>query len=163
MKLYVFIKKFTLTPEINSRYWGEMGQLLALTWTDDQMQKLFAFYAAADDYLTEVRKYLTQADGQRMLMLKPDDNSTEVFYLFGLLNPEHYSQIVKGGPVYQTYKQTVDSLFEVLGWSEGEERVTVIDSEFVPEDYAYLNVPQTYQEANTMYATGTPVNQFFGE
>ncbi len=163
MKLYLFIKKFQLDSQINSKYWGDMGQLLALSWTDEQMQKLFAFYAAADDYLTEVRKYLTQSDGQRMLMIKPDNNSTEAFYLFGLLNPEHYSQIVKSGTVYQTYKQTVDSLFEVLGWSEGEERVVVIESEFDPENYTYLNVPQTFQETNTVYATGVPVSQFFGE
>lgn len=163
MLMHLFIKKFTLNPQINSRFWGEMGQLLALTWTDEQMQKLFAFYAAADDYLMEVRKYLTQADGQRMLMLKPDNNSTDAFYVFGLLDTAQYSQIVKGGPTYEIYKQTVNDLFDMLGWTEGEERVIAIDSEPNPETYVWSNVPETYEAANILYSTGVPVDQFFGE
>lgn len=161
MKLYVFIKKVTLTPEINSKYWGSFGRLLERDLSEGQIMTLLSFFEAAENYRNYVINSLAFPQGQMIRYLKADDNSQESFLFFGLTDPSKYKTIVRDGPVYEELLAKKDALYAMLGWTESEDRVVELESEPDVENFTWTGLPATFSEGVDLFERGVPVSVFF--
>lgn len=161
MNLHVFIKKTTLTPEINSKYWETFGRLFELSLNDQQLLALIDFFEGLEAYRNYIVANLSISQGAMVKFLRTEQDSEEVFIFFALVDPSHYKTIVKAGPQYENYVVKRDRLFGLLGWQEVDERVVIIDSEVNEETLTWSNLPTTFEQGQELFNRGVSVVDFF--
>lgn len=161
MKLHVFIKKTTLTPEINSKYWETFGRLFELPLNEQQIVALIDFFEGLEAYRNYIVATLSISQGSMVKFLRTEHDSQEVFIFFALVDPSQYKTIVKAGPQYENYIVKKDRLFGLLGWTEIDERVVEIESEIDEETLVWSGLPKTFEEGLEFFERGISVSEFF--
>jgi hypothetical protein len=160
----IFIKKVNLSNFADNRYWGNFGKLTELPFDTYQMLKLIDFYQAIEAYREYSRLYLTLAnDGFTFRFFNSPDSPLEGYMMYGLVDSDNYKKIITTGDVYADYVIKRDIVFAELGWTIVDERVSVIDSEFVDVSVDWTNIPDTALEVQELYNSGTEVSQFLGD
>jgi hypothetical protein len=160
----IFIKKVNLSNFADNRYWGNFGKLTELPLSNEQLLKLIDFYQAIESYREYSRLYLTLAnDGFTFRFFNSPSSPLEGYIMFGLVDSANYKKIITTGEVYADYVIKRDAVFADLGWTIVDERVSVIDSQFVDVSVAWTNIPNTALEVEALYNSGTEVSQFLGD
>lgn len=161
MNIHLVIKKYTLSEFAGVDYWHNFGLLTGLPLTDTQFLKLINFYSAAESYKAWVLGVMAKSDGYGYRFTSTP-NSLTVYSHFGVLNPHSISDVIKTGPEFSELTSCRTNLFNELGWTEFEERIVVVDTEFDEDTFKFTKEAITYTELESLYNSSKSLASFLG-